>query len=98
MDYIAFIHKEPQGCFGVSFPDFPGCISAGDTLKEAVNQASRALAFHVEGLEHDGTAIPSPRSMDDLSSDETLKEWREGAMTAYVPLKTDVNDDRLQQT
>ena len=27
--YIALIHKAPESDFGVSFPDLPGCISAG---------------------------------------------------------------------
>src|SRR5712692_1411881 len=31
--------KEPRSCYGVSFPDVPGCISAGDTLDEAVSNA-----------------------------------------------------------
>src|SRR2546429_6091608 len=33
MDYIAYLHKDRKSDFGVSFPDFPGCISAGRTLK-----------------------------------------------------------------
>jgi len=33
--YIALIHKEPDSDYGVSFPDLPGCISAGLTLDEA---------------------------------------------------------------
>jgi predicted RNase H-like HicB family nuclease len=33
--YIALIHKDADGDFGVSFPDLPGCVSAGSTLDEA---------------------------------------------------------------
>lgn len=29
MNYVALIHKEEGSDFGVSFPDFPGCITAG---------------------------------------------------------------------
>ena len=43
MDYIAIIHKEPDSDFGVSFPDFPGCITAGRTLDEAKEMALEAL-------------------------------------------------------
>jgi predicted RNase H-like HicB family nuclease len=32
MDYIAYLHKDRDSDFGVSFPDFPGCITAGKTL------------------------------------------------------------------
>jgi len=35
--YIALVHKEKDSAYGVSFPDFPGCISAGDTLEEAAS-------------------------------------------------------------
>ncbi|MBL0942631.1 MAG: type II toxin-antitoxin system HicB family antitoxin, partial [Alphaproteobacteria bacterium] len=35
MNYIALIHKDKNSDFGVSFPDFPGCITAGKTLDEA---------------------------------------------------------------
>jgi predicted RNase H-like HicB family nuclease len=29
--YIALVHKDNGTSYGVSFPDVPGCISAGDT-------------------------------------------------------------------
>jgi len=32
--YIAVIHKDPDSDFGVSFPDFPDCITAGATIDE----------------------------------------------------------------
>jgi len=44
MDYIAIIHKDPDSDFGVSFPDFPGCITAGRTLDEAKEMAREALS------------------------------------------------------
>jgi predicted RNase H-like HicB family nuclease len=48
MDYIAIIHKEPNSDFGVSFPDFRGCITAGRTLDEAKDMAAEALTGHIE--------------------------------------------------
>ena len=33
--YIALIHKEPNSDYGVSFPDLPGCVTAGTTIDEA---------------------------------------------------------------
>lgn len=67
--YIALIHKEPDSAFGVSFPDFPGCVSAGDTLQEALKGASEVLAFHIEGMIEDGTEIPSPSDVDTIMAD-----------------------------
>ena len=56
--YIALLRKQPRSDFGVDFPDFPGCITAGRTLDEARRMASEALLFHVDGMREDGTSIP----------------------------------------
>lgn len=69
MDYIAYLHKDGKSDFGVSFPDFPGCITAGRSLEEASRKAPEALAFHIAGLMEDGEKIPKPSKMDDLVRD-----------------------------
>lgn len=86
MRYIAFIHKDPDSIYGVSFPDVPGCISAGDTIDEAVRNAVEALSGHIRLLEADGDPVPSPRDFDAIMNDPELAEDRDGAMTAAVPL------------
>ena len=43
MRYVSFIHRDEAG-YGVSFPDFPGCVSVGNTVDDAVRQGSEALA------------------------------------------------------
>jgi len=60
MQYLAYIHKDPGSDFGVSFPDFPGCISAGRTIAEAQRNAAKALKFHIQGMKQDGERIPKP--------------------------------------
>jgi predicted RNase H-like HicB family nuclease len=67
--YIALIHKEADSDYGVSFPDFPGCIAAGATLDEARDMAEQALAFHLDGLEQDGEALPEPSSLETVMGD-----------------------------
>lgn len=69
MDYIAYLHKDKGSDFGVSFPDFPGCITAGKTLEEAHKMAAEALALHIAGMVEDGDAIPEPSTLDDLAED-----------------------------
>ena len=54
MEYVAYLHNDRNSDFGVSFPDLPGCITAGKTPDEARLLASEALAFHVEGMIEDG--------------------------------------------
>lgn len=67
--YIALIHKDADSDYGVSFPDLPGCVTAGSTLDEARAMAAEALAFHVEGMTADGEAIPEPSSLEAVMRD-----------------------------
>jgi len=67
--FIALIHKDAEGDFGVSFPDFRGCVTAGGTLDEARVMAKEALAFHIEGLEQDGEALQAPSSLAVVMAD-----------------------------
>ena len=57
--YIALVHKDEGTSYGVSFPDLPGCISAGDTFEEAVANAAEALAAHLALIRADGDTIPA---------------------------------------
>jgi len=63
MFYIAVVEKEDD-TFGIWFPDFPGCVSAGETLEEVMNNGRDVLAFHVEGMREDGEDIPAPTKPD----------------------------------
>ncbi len=83
--YIALMHQAGD-TYGVLFPDFPGCISAGDSVDDALKQAAEALAFHVAGLKDDGAPIPPPRTLEAIrAADEDWIDW-EGAVVALVPL------------
>lgn len=89
MRFVALIHKDKDSSYGVSFPDFPGCVSAGATVDEAVSNAVEALAFHVEGLVSDGSPIPQPRSIEAIRKDKILRDVLPDATFAYVPLIQD---------
>ena len=80
MDYIAYLHKHRNSDFGVSFPDFPGCITAGKTLDEAHRLAAEVLAFHIAGMMKGGDSIPAPSALDDLGDDPA----RTGAVAFFV--------------
>ena len=58
-DTIPLIHKEAESDFGVSFPDFPGCVTASRSLEEARARTAEALALHVEGMIEDGEPPPA---------------------------------------
>jgi predicted RNase H-like HicB family nuclease len=73
MDYIAYLHQDGKSDYGVSFPDFPGCVTAGSTLEEARGMAAEALSFHIAGMREDGEQIPNPSTLDELRNDPALK-------------------------
>lgn len=67
--YIALLRKDPDSDFGVDFPDFPGCITAGETLDEARRMAHEALRFHAEEMLKDGEELPDPSELDEIMED-----------------------------
>ena len=66
--YPAVIDKDADSDFGVAFPDFPGCVSAGSTLDEAVLGAHEALAGHVAVMVADGDQLPQPTPLEDVAA------------------------------
>ena len=72
--YIALIRKEPDSDYGVDFPDFPGCVTAGGSLDKARSMAVEALALHVEGTAEDRGAIPEPSGLDGVMSDPANRD------------------------
>jgi predicted RNase H-like HicB family nuclease len=83
--YIGLIHKEAESDFGVSFPDFPGVITAGTSLDDARAMAEEALTLHVEGLTEDGEASPEPSSLEQVMSNPENR----GAVAILVSVKTE---------
>lgn len=73
-DYIAIIHKDGESDFGVSFPDFPGCVTAGRTLDEARAMAEEALALHVDGLLDEKVTLPAPSSLEAVMTDRNHRD------------------------
>lgn len=72
--YIAIIHKDPTSDYGVSFPDFPGCISAGETLDEARLMALEALSGHISVMEEYGETIPEPSTLEAVMKDPDFSD------------------------
>jgi predicted RNase H-like HicB family nuclease len=88
MEYIAYLHKDRKSDYGVSFPDFPGCITAGSTLEEARRMATEALSVHIAGMREDGEELPEPSTLDQLQNDPAMKGSVAFLVEAVEPEKT----------
>ncbi len=85
-NYLAFIHKDTDSDYTVTFPDFPGCITASSTLDEARAMAQEALPFHLEGLLEDGETLADPMLLEEaLEADPANR--RAVAFLVEVPVE-----------
>jgi len=84
--YVALIHKEDDGCYGVSFPDLPGVFTGGDSIEEAMEEAAEVLQLAAEDWTNpDGsTGFKPPRTIDELRGDPEFLEQARDAEIAYV--------------
>lgn len=75
--YFALFHTASEGGFWVSFPDFPECLTQGETLEETYAMAVDALGLFVS--DYTSKDLPKPS----LPSDIIVPE---GATLALVSL------------
>ena len=60
MLFPVVVHKEPRSIYGVTVPDLPGCITAGDTLDEALRNVQEAVELYLHGE----AIVPVPSPID----------------------------------
>ena len=83
---IALVHEENER-FGVSFPDFPGAVTSGGSIEEALRRAADVLSFHAAGMVEDGEALPRLRSHAELLRDPDFLEDSRGGVLAFVQVE-----------
>jgi predicted RNase H-like HicB family nuclease len=65
--FPAYVHKNADSSYGVSFPDFPGCFSAADELSDLPKASQEAVELHFEG---EGLQIPKPTATEKWAEDK----------------------------
>lgn len=80
---FALIHGE-KGAYGISFPDFQGCIAGGATVDEAIRRGREGLTLHVESMIEDGDPLPCLRELDEIKTDATFAEDMEEAVAVVA--------------
>ncbi len=86
--YIASFNIE-NGIYGITFYDFPGCVSVGDDIEEAIYNANEALELHTECMIKDGEQLPEPTDLKDIIADE-------GASDMHVLVKVNISNVKLK--
>lgn len=83
--FIAIVEEEEGKAVGIWFPDLLGCVSAGDTLEEAMLNAQEALQVWSEVTVENGGSVPVPRSLIELKADPEVAEDIARHMVAVIP-------------
>ena len=60
MKYRVFIEQDEDGMFVAEVPALPGCISQGNTRKEALQNIQEAITVYLESLKAHNEPIPPP--------------------------------------
>ncbi len=79
--YPAIIHQEDG--FWVEFPDLPGCNAEGETLADAIEDASEALGLYLVALAEDSAPLPEPTQISDVVSDSGIVSYIHTDMNQY---------------
>lgn len=107
MTYTAKI-IEQDGCFLVSFPEFPNVNTYGKTLEEALNNASEALNGSIESDFERGFELPGPRKHSGKSYHDitvlphiqiacSLRKLRQGRPQTEIARKLNVSYQAYQK-
>lgn len=86
--FPAVIDRSDSG-FGVTFPDFAGCVAAGASLADACIQAEKALGMHLDAMVKDKDAIPEPSDLDAIEPVEGADDVARVMVRAEVPARTE---------
>ena len=61
--YAVIFEKTRTGYNSAYAPDLPGCIAAGDTIRQTAELMRKAIEMHVAGMSEDGLPVPEPRAV-----------------------------------
>jgi predicted RNase H-like HicB family nuclease len=65
--YPAVLERGAKKTFGVWFPDFPDCVSAGTSQEQAIEKAESALAQAVDLLVERERPLPEPTPIERIA-------------------------------
>lgn len=88
----------PDDGWDVIFPDFPGCISQGDSAQSAMENAAEALALHVDGMVAEGESLPDSSRVDQALPDWVLDNEMSNRIDAFLTVEIPGRSTRINVT
>ena len=67
--YPAIFSQNNDGSYTVTYPDLPGCITEGKSLKDALSMSQKALTQWLEYLQDKKSEIPQASSVYQIEID-----------------------------
>lgn len=64
---LELVEDPDEGGYVASYPDLPGCLTTGETVEEAVENAREAKRAWIEAALEDGAEIWEPKRPDSYS-------------------------------
>jgi len=59
LNYRILLRKEPEGGYTVTVPTLQGCVTYGNTIDQAIENAKEAIELYIESLTAHGEPIPT---------------------------------------
>ncbi len=64
MNYKVILEAQEEGGYTVYVPLLPGCVSQGETEKEALENIKEAIEAYLESIKSRGVSIPSVKECE----------------------------------
>ena len=69
--YPAIFHNDEKGGYWISFPDFPECMTQGETMEEAYEMAVEAMGLCIDDRLRNEESLPEVSARRSFASSES---------------------------
>ncbi len=70
---MEIVEDKDEGGYVVSYPELPGCITCGETIETAINNAADAKKAWIEAALETGIEIHEPDNLEEYSGQFKLR-------------------------
>jgi len=84
--YFSIIEQDDNAGYSAFFPDFDGCVSAGNSIEETIAGAHEALQMHIDGMIEDGEAMPRSTDPAHFVNDPDVQVACVASVAVNIPL------------